>query len=121
MRGVACLWGALGLAGLALPAVADPAAGVNALRAAAGLPALARAPRLEVAAAPQVASSESYAQGQAPVASAPATPQVAAGQAPAGLTQEQLEARDDKKGQVWFAVIRRKGRPAAEVIALFMG
>jgi hypothetical protein len=51
VRGVACLWGALGLAGLALPAVADPAAGVNALRAAAGLPALARAPRLEVAAA----------------------------------------------------------------------
>ncbi len=34
-----------------------------------------------------------------------------------GLTKDQLEARDDKKGQVWFAVIERKGRPAAEIIA----
>jgi len=34
-----------------------------------------------------------------------------------GLTKDQLEARDDKKGQVWFAVIRRAGRPAAEIIA----
>jgi glycyl-tRNA synthetase beta chain len=34
-----------------------------------------------------------------------------------GLTMADLEKRDDKKGQVWFAVIRRKGRPAAEVIA----
>jgi len=34
-----------------------------------------------------------------------------------GLTRDQLEARDDKKGQVWFAVIRKPGRPAAEVIA----
>ncbi len=34
-----------------------------------------------------------------------------------GLTKDQLEARDDKKGQVWFAVIEKPGRPAAEVIA----
>ena len=34
-----------------------------------------------------------------------------------GLTKDQLEARDDKKGQVWFAVIARKGRPAAEIVA----
>ncbi len=34
-----------------------------------------------------------------------------------GLTKDQLEARDDKKGQVWFAVIQRPGRPAAEIIA----
>ncbi|HSF95096.1 MAG TPA: glycine--tRNA ligase subunit beta [Thermohalobaculum sp.] len=34
-----------------------------------------------------------------------------------GLTKDQLEARDDKKGQVWFAVIQKPGRPAAEVIA----
>ncbi|MEM1299230.1 MAG: glycine--tRNA ligase subunit beta, partial [Pseudomonadota bacterium] len=34
-----------------------------------------------------------------------------------GLTKDQLEARDDKKGQVWFATIRREGRPAANVIA----
>lgn len=34
-----------------------------------------------------------------------------------GLAREDLEARDDKKGQVWFAVIKRTGRPAAEVIA----
>ena len=34
-----------------------------------------------------------------------------------GLTKEQLEARDDKKGQIWFAVIDKPGRPAAEVIA----
>ncbi len=34
-----------------------------------------------------------------------------------GLTREQLEMRDDKKGQVWFAAIRRPGRPAAEVVA----
>lgn len=34
-----------------------------------------------------------------------------------GLTKDDLEARDDKKGQVWFAVIKRTGRPAAEVIA----
>ena len=34
-----------------------------------------------------------------------------------GLTKDQLEARDDKKGQVWFAKIERPGRPAAEIIA----
>ncbi len=34
-----------------------------------------------------------------------------------GLTKEQLEARDDKKGPVWFADISKPGRPAAEVIA----
>ncbi|WP_347265647.1 glycine--tRNA ligase subunit beta [Paracoccus sp. (in: a-proteobacteria)] len=35
----------------------------------------------------------------------------------AGLTRDQLEARDDKKGQVWFATITRPGRPAAEIVA----
>ncbi|WP_294927401.1 glycine--tRNA ligase subunit beta [uncultured Paracoccus sp.] len=35
----------------------------------------------------------------------------------AGLTRDQLEARDDKKGQVWFATIVRPGRPAAEIVA----
>ncbi|MEC7760723.1 MAG: glycine--tRNA ligase subunit beta [Pseudomonadota bacterium] len=34
-----------------------------------------------------------------------------------GLTKDQLEARDEKKGQVWFAVIQKKGRPAAEIVA----
>ena len=34
-----------------------------------------------------------------------------------GLTRDQLEARDDKKGQVWFAVIAHEGRPAAEIVA----
>jgi len=34
-----------------------------------------------------------------------------------GLTKDQLEARDDKKGQVWFALIAREGRPAADIIA----
>ena len=34
-----------------------------------------------------------------------------------GLTTDQLEARDDKKGQVWFATIERAGRPAAEIVA----
>lgn len=34
-----------------------------------------------------------------------------------GLTRDQLEARDDKKGQVWFAVIERPGRPAAQIVA----
>lgn len=34
-----------------------------------------------------------------------------------GLTRDQLEARDDKKGQVWFAVIETPGRAAAEVLA----
>ncbi|MGP9805782.1 glycine--tRNA ligase subunit beta [Paracoccus sp. NSM] len=34
-----------------------------------------------------------------------------------GLTRDQLEARDDKKGQVWFATITKPGRPAAEIVA----
>ncbi|MEF9602850.1 glycine--tRNA ligase subunit beta [Paracoccus sp. PXZ] len=34
-----------------------------------------------------------------------------------GLVREQLEARDDKKGQVWFAVVTKPGRPAAEIVA----
>ncbi len=34
-----------------------------------------------------------------------------------GLTRDQLEVRDDKKGQVYFAVIERPGRSAAEVAA----
>ena len=34
-----------------------------------------------------------------------------------GLAKDQLEARDDKKGQVWFAVIEKPGRPAAEIVA----
>ena len=34
-----------------------------------------------------------------------------------GLTKDQLEARDDKKGQVWFAKIEKPGRPASEIIA----
>jgi glycyl-tRNA synthetase beta chain len=34
-----------------------------------------------------------------------------------GLTLEQLEVRDVKKGQVYFAVIEKLGRPAAEIIA----
>ncbi|MDQ7776486.1 glycine--tRNA ligase subunit beta [Paracoccus aminovorans] len=34
-----------------------------------------------------------------------------------GLTRDQLEARDDKKGQVWFAVIQKPGRPASEIVA----
>ena len=34
-----------------------------------------------------------------------------------GLSKDQLEARDDKKGQVWFAVIDRPGRAASEIVA----
>ncbi|OIP84457.1 MAG: glycine--tRNA ligase subunit beta [Rhodobacterales bacterium CG2_30_65_12] len=34
-----------------------------------------------------------------------------------GLTKDMLEARDSGKGQVWFAVIERRGRPAAEIVA----
>ena len=33
-----------------------------------------------------------------------------------GLSRDQLEARDDKKGQVWFAVIERPGRAADEIV-----
>ncbi|WP_372840077.1 glycine--tRNA ligase subunit beta [Phaeovulum sp.] len=34
-----------------------------------------------------------------------------------GLSREQLELRDDKKGQVYFALIERPGRPAAAIVA----
>jgi len=34
-----------------------------------------------------------------------------------GLSRDQLEARDDKKGQVWFATLTKPGRPAAEIVA----
>lgn len=34
-----------------------------------------------------------------------------------GLTKDQLEARDEKKGQVWFATITKPGRPAVEIVA----
>jgi len=34
-----------------------------------------------------------------------------------GLTQDRLEARDDKKGRVWVATIEHPGRPAAEIVA----
>ncbi|HEV8035904.1 glycine--tRNA ligase subunit beta [Yoonia sp.] len=35
----------------------------------------------------------------------------------AGVTREDLEVRDDKKGQVYFAVIEKPGRMAADIIA----
>ena len=34
-----------------------------------------------------------------------------------GLSKDELEARDGRKGQVWFAVIEREGRPADEIVA----
>lgn len=34
-----------------------------------------------------------------------------------GLTRDQLQARDDKKGQVWYATITKPGRPAADIVA----
>ncbi|MEL7214187.1 MAG: glycine--tRNA ligase subunit beta, partial [Pseudomonadota bacterium] len=34
-----------------------------------------------------------------------------------GLTKDQLELRDDKKGQTYFAVIDKPGRPAADIVA----
>ncbi len=34
-----------------------------------------------------------------------------------GLTKDQLEVRDDKKGQVYLASITRPGRPAAQIVA----
>ncbi|MGG7645734.1 glycine--tRNA ligase subunit beta [Rhodovulum sp. YNF3179] len=34
-----------------------------------------------------------------------------------GLTRDQLEIRDDKKGQVYFATLEKPGRPAAEIVA----
>ena len=35
----------------------------------------------------------------------------------AGLTKDQLEIRDEKKGQFYFAVVEKPGRPAADIIA----
>ncbi|SEQ29174.1 glycine--tRNA ligase subunit beta [Thalassovita taeanensis] len=35
----------------------------------------------------------------------------------AGLTRDQLQERDEKKGAVFFAVIEKPGRPAAEIVA----
>lgn len=35
----------------------------------------------------------------------------------AGVAREQLEVRDDKKGQVYFAIIEKPGRGAAEIVA----
>ncbi|MGX0976795.1 glycyl-tRNA synthetase beta chain [Roseovarius sp. MBR-51] len=35
----------------------------------------------------------------------------------AGLSRDQLEIRDEKKGQVYFATITKAGRPAAEIVA----
>ena len=34
-----------------------------------------------------------------------------------GLTRDQLETRDDKKGQVFFAVIEKPGRAASDIVA----
>jgi glycyl-tRNA synthetase beta chain len=35
----------------------------------------------------------------------------------AGLSRDQLEIRDEKKGQVYFATITKPGRPAADIVA----
>ena len=35
----------------------------------------------------------------------------------AGLTRDQLEERDDKKGKTFYAVIEKPGRPAADIVA----
>ena len=35
----------------------------------------------------------------------------------AGVTRDQLEERDDKKGKVFFAIIEKPGRPAADIVA----
>ena len=35
-----------------------------------------------------------------------------------GLTRDRLELRDEKKGQVWFAVVEKPGRPAAGIVAV---
>lgn len=35
----------------------------------------------------------------------------------AGVAREQLEVRDDKKGQVYFAIIEKPGRGAADIVA----
>ncbi|GAA6189282.1 glycine--tRNA ligase subunit beta [Litorivita sp. NS0012-18] len=39
----------------------------------------------------------------------------------AGVTREDLEEREEKKGKVFYAVIAKKGRPAAEIIAEVLG
>ena len=38
----------------------------------------------------------------------------------AGVSKDELEIRDDKKGQTYFAVIKQPGRPASEIIAEVM-
>ena len=35
----------------------------------------------------------------------------------AGVSKDQLEVRDEKKGQVYFALIEKPGRDASEIIA----
>ena len=35
----------------------------------------------------------------------------------AGLTKDQLEVREEKKGKVYFATIKKPGRPATDIIA----
>ena len=35
----------------------------------------------------------------------------------AGVAREDLQVRDEKKGQVYIATITRPGRPAAEIVA----
>ncbi len=39
----------------------------------------------------------------------------------AGVTRDQLEVRDDKKGQTYFAVIETPARPAADIVAEVLG
>ncbi len=34
-----------------------------------------------------------------------------------GLTKDDLEAREGRKGRVWFAVVEREGRPAGRIVA----
>ena len=38
-----------------------------------------------------------------------------------GLTRDQLEIRDDKKNQAYFAIIEKPGREAAEIVAEILG
>ncbi len=38
-----------------------------------------------------------------------------------GLSKGDLEAREDKRGQVWFAVIEHEGRPASQIVAEVLG
>jgi len=39
----------------------------------------------------------------------------------AGVSRDDLEVRDEKKGQVYFALIEKPGRPAADIIAQVLG